>query len=327
MPIDRKHLIGHADVPDGRGGRGGSSHHTDPGPHWNWALPPPRSQLAGVVRLSVKPLLPDGPLRGSSPGAQRRHRTSAGSSSSSTAASSTSTGVGRSHIRSTRPGSRTAATSCRCTGSPAQAATTSRARRFVDNKTSPSRRRRAAVDAGAEQDPAAGAAVGPEGGEGGVQGRRHAALGRPSAPVPLLVEHEAGEARQARARGGRDLDRRPRRHTADPARRSGAAEAGRTAEAKARAGRRHRHERHRGSGAGRSRRLARRCARACGAVEFLVDGVLRGSDVAAPYTLGLNADAEQPGEHQLTARAVGANGKAVEATVTVSVPPPSSGTG
>ena len=37
MPIDRKHLIGHAEVPDGRGGRGGSSHHTDPGPHWNWA--------------------------------------------------------------------------------------------------------------------------------------------------------------------------------------------------------------------------------------------------------------------------------------------------
>ena len=62
-------------------------------------------------------------------------------------------------------------------------------------------------------------------------------------------------------------------------------------------------------------------------VEFLVDGVLRGSDVAAPYTLGLNADAEQPGEHRLTARAVGANGKTVEATVTVSVPPPSAGTG
>ena len=38
-------------------------------------------------------------------------------------------------------------------------------------------------------------------------------------------------------------------------------------------------------------------------VEFLVDGVLRGSDVAAPYTLGLNAEAEQPGDHTLTARA------------------------
>ena len=38
MPIDRRHLIGHADVPDPDGsGRGGSSHHTDPGPFWNWA--------------------------------------------------------------------------------------------------------------------------------------------------------------------------------------------------------------------------------------------------------------------------------------------------
>ena len=62
-------------------------------------------------------------------------------------------------------------------------------------------------------------------------------------------------------------------------------------------------------------------------VEFLVDGAVRGSDVAAPYTLGLHADDEQPGEHRLTARAVGANGKVVEAAVTVSVPPPTSGTG
>ena len=74
----------------------------------------------------------------------------------------------------------------------------------------PHERRRAAVDAGAEQDPAARAAVGPEGGEDGVQGRRQAALGRPSTALPLLVGREAGEARQARARGGRDLDRRPR---------------------------------------------------------------------------------------------------------------------
>ena len=36
MPIDRKHVIGHHEVPDGRGGRGGSSHHTDPGPNWKW---------------------------------------------------------------------------------------------------------------------------------------------------------------------------------------------------------------------------------------------------------------------------------------------------
>ena len=65
MPIDRKHLIGHYQVSDGRGGRGGSSHHTDPGPHWKWNyyLRLVR-RYAGVIRLSVKPLLPEGPLRG-----------------------------------------------------------------------------------------------------------------------------------------------------------------------------------------------------------------------------------------------------------------------
>jgi hypothetical protein len=57
-------------------------------------------------------------------------------------------------------------------------------------------------------------------------------------------------------------------------------------------------------------------------VEFLVDGALSGADVAAPYTLGWNASAEQPGPHRLTARAIGANGKAVEAAVTVTVPAP-----
>jgi hypothetical protein len=65
MPIDRKHLIGHAQVPDGRGGRGGSSHHTDPGRRWNWnRYVRLVRRYAGVVRLSVKPLLPEGPLRG-----------------------------------------------------------------------------------------------------------------------------------------------------------------------------------------------------------------------------------------------------------------------
>ena len=38
VPIDRRHIIGHAEVPDPyhRGRFGGASHHTDPGPHWNW---------------------------------------------------------------------------------------------------------------------------------------------------------------------------------------------------------------------------------------------------------------------------------------------------
>ena len=57
-------------------------------------------------------------------------------------------------------------------------------------------------------------------------------------------------------------------------------------------------------------------------VEFLVDDVVRGSDVAAPYTFGWNASAETPGTHRLTARAVGAGGKVVARTVTVNVPAP-----
>jgi hypothetical protein len=61
-------------------------------------------------------------------------------------------------------------------------------------------------------------------------------------------------------------------------------------------------------------------------VEFLVDGVVRGRDVAAPYTLGWNADVEVAGPHRLTARAVGRDGKRVEATVTVTALPPGGGT-
>jgi N-acetyl-anhydromuramyl-L-alanine amidase AmpD/photosystem II stability/assembly factor-like uncharacterized protein len=37
IPIDRRHIIGHSEVPDPNGhGYGGASHHTDPGPCWKW---------------------------------------------------------------------------------------------------------------------------------------------------------------------------------------------------------------------------------------------------------------------------------------------------
>jgi N-acetylmuramoyl-L-alanine amidase len=38
IPVDREHIIGHAQVPDPDDPRlfGGSDHHTDPGPHWRW---------------------------------------------------------------------------------------------------------------------------------------------------------------------------------------------------------------------------------------------------------------------------------------------------
>jgi hypothetical protein len=39
IPVDRKHIIGHSQVPDPfhPGLFGGSEHHTDPGPYWHWA--------------------------------------------------------------------------------------------------------------------------------------------------------------------------------------------------------------------------------------------------------------------------------------------------
>jgi hypothetical protein len=46
LPADRRHLIGHDEVPDPnhRGEYGGFAHHTDPGPHWDW------SRYLGYVR-------------------------------------------------------------------------------------------------------------------------------------------------------------------------------------------------------------------------------------------------------------------------------------
>jgi N-acetylmuramoyl-L-alanine amidase len=40
IPVDRKHIIGHSQVPDPSDSTllGGSDHHTDPGPHWRWGL-------------------------------------------------------------------------------------------------------------------------------------------------------------------------------------------------------------------------------------------------------------------------------------------------
>jgi N-acetyl-anhydromuramyl-L-alanine amidase AmpD len=38
IPVDRRHIIGHSQVPDPKNPQllGGSDHHTDPGPHWRW---------------------------------------------------------------------------------------------------------------------------------------------------------------------------------------------------------------------------------------------------------------------------------------------------
>ena len=38
IPIDRKHIIGHYQVPGCSGTGGGVDCHTDPGPYWNWKM-------------------------------------------------------------------------------------------------------------------------------------------------------------------------------------------------------------------------------------------------------------------------------------------------
>jgi N-acetyl-anhydromuramyl-L-alanine amidase AmpD len=54
MPIDRRHVIGHAEVPDPDGtGIGGSHHHTDPGRKWNW-----KRYMALVRRFARDPQKP-----------------------------------------------------------------------------------------------------------------------------------------------------------------------------------------------------------------------------------------------------------------------------
>ena len=330
MPIDRKHLIGHADVPDGRGGRGGSSHHTDPGPHWNWAryLRLVRS-YAGVVRLSVKPLLPDGPLRGI---VSWRAKASPDIGRVEFIVDGRVVHVDRRRpfaypLNTARLANRGYKLQVHGIAGPGRYDVEG-ARVLVDNKTF------ALTSAGARPWMPAPSRirlrVRPWGQKAAkmvfkVDGKRRSVDRRP----PFLFSWSTRRAKPgkhvlavvATSIDGRVATRRiplvvqaPPKPAARPKPKpvpvavtgmsvtEGQELAGLVV--------------WRVDVRGRVQR-----------VEFLVDGVLRGSDVAAPYTLGLNADAEQPGEHRLTARAVGANGKAVEATVTVSVPPPSSGTG
>ena len=230
MPIDRKHLIGHADVPDGRRWprRLVASHRPRPALELG-SVPPPRPQL----RRRRAPERQAAPAR--RPAARHRlvaregvDRTSAGSSSSSTAASSWSTGAARSRTRLEHGEAR----------EPRLQAAGARDRRprplrrrgastiVVDNKTF------ALTSAGARPWMPAPSRirlrVRPWGQKAAkmvfrVDGKRRAVDRRP----PFLFSWSAKRAKPGKhvLAGGRDLDRRPRRHTADPARRAGAAEA------------------------------------------------------------------------------------------------------
>jgi len=332
MPIDRMHLIGHAQVPDGRGGRGGSSHHTDPGPRWNWTryLRLVR-RYAGVVRLSVKPLLPEGPLRGI---VSWRAKASGD--------------IGRVefildgrvvHVDRRRPFAYPLNTAKLANRSyRLQVHGIAGPGRYdvegmsvaVDNKTF------ALTSAGARPWMLAPSTirlrVRPWGQKAAtmvfaVDGKRRAIDRRP----PFLFSWGTQQARPGRhvlevvatSIDGRTATRRIPLVVAAPLKPKPRPTSQPKAVALALTG----------MSVGEGQQLTGlvvwrvdvrgRAER----VEFLVDGVVRGTDVAAPYTFGLNADAEQPGEHRLTARAVGAKGKSAQETVTVTVPPPSAGTG
>lgn len=319
MPIDRRHVIGHHEVPDGRGGRGGASHHTDPGPNWKWKhyLNLVR-RYAGVIRLSVKPLVPEGPLRGivswrakASPDIKRVEFMVDGRVV---------------HVDGRRPFVYPLNTTKLANrGYKLQVHGIAGPGRYdvegasvvVDNKTF------ALTSAGARPWMKAPERirlrVRPWGAKAArmvftVDGRTRAVDRRP----PFLFSWSTTRAKPGRhvlrvvatSVDGRTAVRRipvvvyrpkPKPIPKPAPKPVPLAIAGQSVT-----------DGQQVSGLviwrvdvrGRAER-----------VEFLVDGVVRGTDVAAPYTLGWNADAEPAGTHVLTARAVG--GKTVEATVTV----------
>jgi len=60
-------------------------------------------------------------------------------------------------------------------------------------------------------------------------------------------------------------------------------------------------------------------------VEFVVDGTVRGTATKAPYSYDWDTAAETPGAHELVVRATGADGTVSEQTATATVAPTSSG--
>jgi hypothetical protein len=324
LPIDRAHIIGHAEVPAPGGGTGGSSHHTDPGPNWDWEryLRLVR-RSAGFEPLSVTPLLPSGPLRGVIPW---QARTSGGISrvefsingrvvwidrrapfayAGGRGLNTTKLGNGR-HLLEVHgiagPGRYDIARKTIVVDNKAFALTSAGARPWTRLRGTVRLRVRPWGSRAASMTLR-------------VDGRRHAADRR----APFIFSWNTKRAKPgkhvleviARAVDGRVARRRIPIVIAAPPRRPKPAPLRILAQS-----------------IGEGQELAGlviwrvELGGKAQRVEFLVDGEIHGTDVAAPYTLGLDAAAEQPGTHRLTARAVGANGKVVEATVSVTVPAP-----
>ena len=151
-------------------------------------------------------------------------------------------------------------------------------------------------------------AVGSEGETRRLPGRRPQARGRLARAVPLRLGREAGEARQARAPGRRNVVGRPRGPPADPARRQ-PSETTTEAEAEAAPTPTLEIADQTLSDGQQVTGLALWRVDVTGSaarVEFWIDGKLRGTDLQRPFTLGWDTAAETPGEHSLEARAFGA---------------------
>jgi hypothetical protein len=340
MPIDREHVIGHAAVPAPGGGRGGASHHTDPGPRWDWnrylRLVRRFAGVPGFEKLSVVPVMPAGPVRGIVPwrarttGDIRRVEFSvngrvvwidrrppfayAGGRGLNTA----KLGNGR-HVLQVHgvagPGRYDIARKTIVVANKAFALTSAGARPWTRVLGKLSLRVR---PWGARAERVVFK----------VDGRRRAvdtkapftftwsAVRAKRGKHVLEAVATSVDGRVARLRiplvAGRPLPPRPKPvRTPKPVPKPAPQPALRIVSQSVANG-----QEVTGLVLWRVE-VAGRADR----VEFVSDGVARGTDVAAPYTLGWNADAEASGPHRLTARAVGPDGKVVEATVAVIVPP------
>ena len=341
MPIDRKHIIGHHEVPGPNGGRGGASHHTDPGPRWNWGryLALVRSYATGRrEKLSVVTLLPSGPLRGLVPwsapttGGVRRVEfvvdgrvawtdrrapfTFRGARGLNTTSLRNGTHVFE--LRAYGDGTRhditrrtvvVANADFTVTATGARAWTRVRGTVRLQARPSGAQARRVVL---------------------AVDGRRVATDGRPPFAFAWNAERvrrgkhvlelvaTAVDGRVARLRipvvtgPARPKPAPPPPKPAPPPpkppTRPPPARLAILSQSPV-------------DGQDVTGLLLWRVEAAgpVTRVEFVIDGVVRGTDVAAPFTFGWDTAAEPPGPHRLTARAVGRDGRAVSASVTVTV--------
>lgn len=329
LPITRKTIIGHAEVPAPGGGRGGSSHHTDPGPRWKWDyyLRLVR-RYAGAQKLSVLPVVPNGTLRGVVPWRAKATgdigRVEFSVDGRVVAVDRRAPFALAGGLNTTKLGNGTHVLQVHGVAGPGRY-DIARRTVVIDNKpfaltsagARPWTRVRGPVRLRVRSWGSKAASM-----TFRVDGRTRSVDRR----APFLFSWNAARAKPGRhvlevlatSVDGRVAKRRiplvvsAPRPAVKPKPPPGLRIAAQTLT-----------ERAPGLTVWRVD-VVGKAAR----VEFLVDGSLRGSDVAGPYTFGWSTVAERPGPHVLTARAVAASGKVVQASIsgTVPAPPESAGT-